>query len=120
MCSTCNHVNNMSTMLQIRNVPDKLHRTLKARAALAGMSMSDFALRILRVALERPTREELLARLAAVAGVTPETLLAEWHRQILAARPKSMMLTRISGWIAFLWAAAFAVAATRSSRWRRD
>jgi len=63
---------------------------------------------------------EFLARLAAVAGVTPETLLAEWHRQILAARPKSMMLTRISGWIAFLWAAAFAVAATRSSRWRRD
>ena len=54
----------MSTMLQIRNVPDKLHRTLKARAALAGMSMSDYALRMLRVALERPTREELLARLA--------------------------------------------------------
>jgi plasmid stability protein len=51
-------------MLQIRNVPDKLHRTLKARAALAGMSMSDYALRIIRVALERPTREELLARLA--------------------------------------------------------
>ena len=63
MCYTCNHVLNMSTMLQIRNVPDKLHRTLKARAALAGMSMSDYALRMLRVALERPTREELLARL---------------------------------------------------------
>ena len=64
MCCTCNHVLHMSTMLQIRNVPDKLHRTLKARAALAGMSMSDYALRMLRVALERPTREELLARLA--------------------------------------------------------
>lgn len=64
MCYTCNHVLHMSTMLQIRNVPDKLHRTLKARAALAGMSMSDYALRMLRVALERPTREKLLARLA--------------------------------------------------------
>ncbi|MBE0594588.1 MAG: hypothetical protein IH616_19550 [Gemmatimonadales bacterium] len=63
---------------------------------------------------------EFLARLAAVAGVAPDALLAEWRRRILAARPKSMTLTRISGWIAFLWAAAFAVAATRSSRWRRD
>jgi plasmid stability protein len=54
----------MSTMLQIRNVPDQLHRKLKARAALAGMSMSEYALRELRRALERPTREELLARLA--------------------------------------------------------
>ncbi len=64
MWNTCKYVGHMSTMLQIRNVPDKLHRTLKARAALAGMSMSDYALRIIRVALERPTREELLARLA--------------------------------------------------------
>jgi plasmid stability protein len=54
----------MSKMLQIRNVPDNLHRSLKARAALAGMSMSDYALRIIRGALERPTRDELLARLA--------------------------------------------------------
>ncbi len=54
----------MTTMLQIRNVPDKLHRKLKARAALEGMSMSEYALRELSKALERPTRQELLARLA--------------------------------------------------------
>lgn len=54
----------MSTLLQIRNVPDELHRKLKARAALAGMSMSEYALRELRKSLERPTREELLARIA--------------------------------------------------------
>jgi plasmid stability protein len=53
-------------MLQIRNVPDELHRKLKARAALAGMSMSEYALRELSKALERPTREELLARLAGL------------------------------------------------------
>jgi antitoxin FitA len=51
--------------LQIRNVPDELHRTLKSRAALAGMSLSEYVLAELRRAAERPTREELLARIAA-------------------------------------------------------
>ncbi len=69
MCSTCFHVTNMATMLQIRNMPDKLHRLLKARAALAGMSMSEYALRELSKALERPTREEVLARLAELPAL---------------------------------------------------
>jgi plasmid stability protein len=51
--------------LQIRNVPDDVHRTLKSRAALAGMSLSEYALAELRRAAERPTREEILARIAA-------------------------------------------------------
>ena len=51
--------------LQIRSVPDELHRTLKARAALAGMSLSEYALAELRRAAERPTREEVLERIAA-------------------------------------------------------
>ena len=55
----------MSTLVQIRNVPRDLHRRLKARAAMAGMSMSEYALRELRKALERPTREETLQRLAS-------------------------------------------------------
>src|SRR5437762_2528893 len=43
----------MSTMIQIRNVPGDLHRRLKARAALAGMSLSDYLLHeIRRAALE--------------------------------------------------------------------
>ena len=54
----------MSTMIQIRNVPDKIHRKLKSRAALAGMSMSEYILQQLKESLERPTREELLDRLA--------------------------------------------------------
>lgn len=53
----------MSKMVQIRNVPDALHRLLKSRAALAGMSLSDFLLAELRRTAERPTREELLRRL---------------------------------------------------------
>jgi plasmid stability protein len=53
----------MAVMVQIRNVPDEIHRKLKARAALAGMSISEYVLRDLERSLERPTREELLERL---------------------------------------------------------
>lgn len=52
-------------MIQIRNVPDDVHRRLKARAAMEGMSLSDFALAQLRRSLEKPTREELRARVAS-------------------------------------------------------
>ncbi len=54
----------MSSMIQIRNVPDDVHRQVKARAALAGMSMSQFILRELARSLARPTRQQLLERLA--------------------------------------------------------
>ena len=53
------------TMVQIRNVPRDVHRRLKARAAMEGLTMSDFVLREVRKALERPTRQEVLDRLAA-------------------------------------------------------
>jgi hypothetical protein len=53
----------MSRMIQIRNVPDSIHRTLKARAALAGMSLSDYLLKELRLVAERPTMEEMRKRL---------------------------------------------------------
>ena len=52
-----------STMVQIRNVPTEFHRRLKARAAMEGMSMSDYILREVGKALERPTRAEVLERL---------------------------------------------------------
>ena len=50
-------------MIQIRNVPEELHRTLKSRAAMSGMSLSDYLLAELRRVAARPTRAELLARL---------------------------------------------------------
>lgn len=53
------------TMVQIRNVPTEIHRRLKARAAIEGMSMSDYVLREVRKALDRPTRQEILERLTA-------------------------------------------------------
>ena len=61
----------MTTMIQIRNVPDHLHRKLKARAALAGMTLSDYLMAEVRVLAERPTVTELLERLAQRASVTP-------------------------------------------------
>lgn len=51
--------------LQIRNVPDDIHRRLKSRAALEGRSLSEYALQELVRALERPTRRELLERVRA-------------------------------------------------------
>jgi antitoxin FitA len=54
-----------TTMVQIRNVPADFHRKLKARAAIEGMSMSDFILREIGKSLERPTRQEILERLRA-------------------------------------------------------
>ena len=61
----------MPVMVQIRNVPSDLHRELKARAALEGMSLSDYLLRELRHALDRPTIEELRRRLETRQPVRP-------------------------------------------------
>jgi len=63
MFSTCKYVYNMSKMIQLRNVPDTLHRSLKARAALAGMSLSDYLLAEIREIAERPTLDELRERM---------------------------------------------------------
>ena len=54
----------MSKMIQLRNVPDSLHRKLKARAALAGMPLSDFVIREVRKIAEYPTPEEMRERLS--------------------------------------------------------
>ena len=53
----------MSKMIQLRDVPESLHRRLKARAALAGLSLSDFLVREARKVAERPTVDEMRARL---------------------------------------------------------
>lgn len=54
------------SLIQIRNVPEDLHRRLKARAAREGVTLSDLALAELRRSMDRPTRSELIARLAAL------------------------------------------------------
>jgi plasmid stability protein len=54
----------MPKMIQVRNVPDKLHRKLKSRAASQGLSLSDFVLREMEHVAECPTMKELAERLA--------------------------------------------------------
>lgn len=56
----------MSTMLQVRNVPADIHRTLKSRAAGRGLALSDYALEVLKREVSRPTREEMLRRFQAL------------------------------------------------------
>ena len=57
------HVISMTKMIQIRHVPDALHRRLRARAAMAGMSLSDYLRRELEFAADRLTPGELRERL---------------------------------------------------------
>ena len=64
-------------MVQIRNVPEALHRRLKSRAALAGLSLSDYLLAEIGRAAARPTLEELAARLEKLPPVTPSLTPAE-------------------------------------------
>ena len=71
MCFACKYADRMPVMVQIRNVPSDLHRELKARAALEGMSLSDYLLRELRQALDRPTLNEIRKRLSSRQAVRP-------------------------------------------------
>lgn len=73
MWSTCKYHICMPKMIQLRHVPDDLHRRLKARAAMAGMSLSDYLLEEVRILAERPTLEEMRRRLAERPRVTTRT-----------------------------------------------
>ncbi len=70
MWSTCVHRSRMNVMIQIRNVPESLHRELKSRAALAGMSLSDYLLNEIRQVADRPTLDQLRARLDSRPALT--------------------------------------------------
>jgi plasmid stability protein len=71
-------------MVQIRNVPETLHRKLKARAAHAGLTLSDYLLAEVQRAASRPTRDEMLARLHGrkrVALRTPAAAIIRDERE---------------------------------------
>ena len=61
---TCKYAVNMPKMIQLRHVPDELHRKLKARAALEGLSLSDYLLKEIEQAASYPTIAELREKLA--------------------------------------------------------
>ena len=76
MWFTCTHADRMSKMVQIRNVPEALHRKLKARAAVAGQSLSEYLLTELERMASRPTREEMLTRIHGRTRVRLKTAAA--------------------------------------------
>ena len=71
----------MPRMVQIRNVPDALHRKLKARAANAGHTLSDYLLAELERLAARPTRDEMLSRLHSRRRVTLKSAASTVIRQ---------------------------------------
>jgi plasmid stability protein len=76
----------MAKMIQVRNVPDTLHRSLKVRAASAGMSLSDYLLGELQEIAERPTLAEFRQRLQARKPVSAAFDSARMVREERAAR----------------------------------
>ena len=71
----------MSKMIQVRDVPEHVHSTLKSRAAREGMSLSDFLKKELARAAERPTMQEWLERVQQAGPIrtrrTPAQILRE-------------------------------------------
>jgi plasmid stability protein len=61
----------MGTLIQIRDVPEDVHRTLKARAAVSGVSLSEYVRGVLARTTARPTPTELAARIAARGVIEP-------------------------------------------------
>lgn len=62
--------------LQIRNVPDDVHRVLRSRAAAAGISLSDYLLReVSRVAARPPVADVLRAAAARSGGAPSDAIL---------------------------------------------
>ena len=86
MWGTCKYVESMSKMIQVRNVPESLHRKLKARAADEGLSLSDYVLREMEHLAERPTMKELAERIASLPPVKYKRSPAEILREERARR----------------------------------
>lgn len=76
MLIACTYADRMSNV-QIRNVPEDVHRRLKARAAMEGTTVSDLLLRELERFMSRPTKDEVLARLAGRQPVSTTESTAE-------------------------------------------
>ena len=82
MWSTCFYADNMSKMIQVRDVPEPVHRRLKSRAAREGMSLSDFIKRELERVAERPTMQEWLERTAQARPIPAKRSAAQVIREL--------------------------------------
>ena len=86
MLITCDNVLSMAKMIQIRNVPEPIHRTLKARAAQAGMTLSDFLLAEIADVANRPTIPELTESIRARQRARLKGSAASAVRRLRSAR----------------------------------
>jgi antitoxin FitA len=86
MCGTSLYAEDMSKMIQVRNVPQQVHSTLKARAAREGMSLSDFIKRELERTAERPTMREWLELTQRVKPIPTKRSAAQVVRELRDAR----------------------------------
>jgi len=79
MSVTWPNVIHMSKMIQVRNVPDDVHRTLKIRAAAEGISLSDYIKRDLEELAMQATLEEVFAdaRARGESGITAEEIVSD-------------------------------------------
>ena len=82
----------MSKMIQLRNVPDALHRGLKARAAMAGMSLSDYLMLEIKEIANLPTMDDWLDELATREPVKLREPAAVTIRKIRESRRSYCML----------------------------
>jgi len=81
MLCACVHAVRMSKMLQVRNVPEKVHRRLKDLAAQSGKTLSAYVLEELERLTEQPTIEEWLERTRRQPPVKLSRPAAEWVRE---------------------------------------
>ena len=86
----------MSKMIQLRHVPDHVHRRLKARAALSGLSLSDYLLEEVRLLVERPTLAEMRQRLAERPAVAPRPSALLRKPFAVASRPLALLFKPIA------------------------
>lgn len=79
MSATWPNVVHMSKMIQVRNVPDDVHRTLKLRAAAEGLSLSDYIKRDLEELAKQATIEDVFAaaRARGPSGITADEIVAD-------------------------------------------
>jgi plasmid stability protein len=75
--------------IQIRNVPDDVHRVLKARAAKKGLSLSGYLLAKVTELAEHPNLEELVARIRSRPMIRPQVSNAELIREARVERERS-------------------------------
>jgi len=86
MCRTCLYAEDMSKMIQVREVPERVHSILKARAAREGMSLSDYIKRELEQISERPTMREWLDLTQKMKPIPSKRTGAQIIRELRDAR----------------------------------